>query len=204
MEPDDQLSRASTAGGLGDTVRRQVLEAAADILHGTGDPGSAGSPSGGPAMIVDPSDHGAMTVYLALLQDRLPIYARTMKGLAARAGQDDVADNLATAGQATIDFYAEILAAKVSVFANPAQLLQLRRVLKARGLGPHIAPEAVAAYLERERELGRIAADADCDAAARLLIGSCVNYAFTKMLLEDVPAPDTYVAAMVRGLRLGP
>lgn len=46
--------------------------------------------------------------------------------------------------------------------------------------------------------------DADCAAAARLLVGACPHYAFTKMLLGEVPALNSYVADVVRGLRLVP
>jgi hypothetical protein len=203
MASDDQSPWSSTSGSFSETVRRQVVEAAADILHGTSDADvSDGGPAGGSRFAADPSDQSAMTLYLALLQDRLPVYARTMKGLDARVGQASVAQNLFPVAQATIDFYSEILAAKVSVFAKPDQLLQLRRVLKARDLGPHAAHEAVAGYLDKERRLGRVATDVDCSASAQLLIGACVNYAFTKMLLDDVPPHDLYITEVVHGLRL--
>src|SRR4051812_37245254 len=117
MESDDRSVWSSPAGGHGDAVRHQVLGAAADIMRG--------GPVAG-ARAVDPSDQSAVTLYLALLQDRLPVYARVMKDLGTRVGQGEVADNLVPVAQATIGFYTGVLAAKVSVFANPDQLMRLR------------------------------------------------------------------------------
>ncbi|MEV0406103.1 TetR/AcrR family transcriptional regulator C-terminal domain-containing protein [Actinoallomurus sp. NPDC050550] len=194
MESDDQSAWASATGGLGDAVRHQVLGAAADIMRG--DPATG-------RVTADPSDQSAVTLYLALLQDRLPVYARVMKDLGSRVGEGDVADNLAPAAQATIGFYTAILAAKVSVFANPDQLVRLRQVFQTHDLGPQAAYEGVARYLTAERELGRIAPDVDCTAAAHLLLGACLNHVFTKTLLGEAPPDDTYVAQIIAGLRLG-
>ena len=81
---------------------------------------------------------------------------------------------------------------------------RFRRVLKSHDLGPQAANVLVAAYLEEERRLGRISPDVDCDASARLLVGACVNYAFTKMLLDDVEPSELFVEQAVRGLRIAP
>ena len=202
MNSDDPAGPSAARGGHGEAVRRRIVDAAAEILHG---PPYNGQPVHGVAMPADPADrNGAVTVYLALLQDRLPVYARTMKGLAGRAGQGEVRDTLAAAARATIDFYGNVLASKVSVLGDPDQLMRLRRVLRARDLGPQAAHGAVAEYLEKERRLGRVPADADCDAAARLLVGACLHYAFTNMLLGEVPERERYIAGMVGGLRLVP
>jgi hypothetical protein len=180
-----------------DSVRRQVVDAAAELMRGTSVTGTSDGASGY-------AEQSELNLYLALLTDRLPVYARTMKDLDSRVGEASVAQNLSSAAQATIDFYNAILAAKLSVFTKPEQLLQLRRVLKSHDLGPQTAHEEIAAYLDKERRLGRVAADVDCGAAARLLIGAGVNYAFTKLLLDDVTPRDAYVAGIIGGLRLGP
>ncbi|MCO5988739.1 TetR/AcrR family transcriptional regulator C-terminal domain-containing protein [Actinoallomurus spadix] len=187
MGTDDRSAWSPSASGHGDAVRHQVLGAAADILR----PAPPGS---------DPS---AVTLYLALLQDRLPVFARVMKELGERVGRGEVAGNLFAAAQATIAFYREILAAKVSILASSDQIVRLRQVFQSHDLGPQAAYAEVAGYLEGERGLGRIAADVDCVAAARLLIGACFNHAFMKMLLGDGPEDDAFVEQMIGGLRLG-
>jgi hypothetical protein len=183
-----------------DSVRREMVEVVGELMRGASDASSSASP--GPGFTADSSDQSAMNLYLALLMDRLPVYARTMINLESQVGEGSVEQNLIPIGLATIQFYEEILAAKVSVFTKPDQLLQLRQGLKTRDLGPHSAHSRVAAYLDAERRHDRIAADVDCDAAAQLLIGACLNYAFTKILLDDVPPRESFVERAVRGLRL--
>ena len=199
MNSDAMSPSPSAAGDNIDSVRRQVVDAAGELMRAT-----AGAASSGATQGSDSSGQSAMTLYLALLTDRLPVYARTMINLQAQAGEGTVEQNLMPVAQATIRFYCEILAAKVSVFTKPDQLLQLRRVLKSNHLGPHAAHDRIAAYLDRERGLGRVAADVDCATSARLLVGACVNYAFTRMLLDDVEPSEVFVEQAVRGLRIAP
>jgi hypothetical protein len=170
---------------------------AAELMRRTG--ASEGAPG-----YTDPAGQSSLNLYLALLTDRLPVYARTMKDLDNRVGKASVAENLTSAAMAAIRFYTEILATKVSIFSKPEQLLQLRQVLKAHKMGPHTAQEEISAYLEKERDIGRVAEDVRCHAAAQLLIGASVNYAFTKLLLDEVTPCEVYVAEIIEGLRLSP
>jgi hypothetical protein len=201
MNPDAQSEWPSPpAGRHTEAVRRQVVDAATEVLRGGND---AKSTDGGPlGFTSDTNAQSALTLYLALLTDRLPVYARAMNDLGSRSGKATVAQNLLPAAQATIDFYSEILAAKVCVFTHPERLLQLRRVLKSHDLGPHAPYEAVAAYLESERRLGRISEDVDCQAVSRLLLGACVNYAFIRMLLGEAQPSSEYINELIGGLRL--
>jgi hypothetical protein len=153
-----------------------------------------------------PADHMVVDIYLAMLQDRLPVYVHSLSDAKARTGQGSVEENLFSIARATIDFYAGILPVKVTVLAVPAQLIGLRNAMKACGLGPDRAEDGIAGYVRAEQELGRVAADADPRASARLLLGACLSYSFSAMLLGDegVPAPDEYATSIVRGLRLAP
>jgi hypothetical protein len=197
MNPDSSSpSPATPADGTSDAVRRQVVDVATELMRG------AACAPGGAGLTADSSGQSAMNLYLALLTDRLPVFARALLTLRSRIGEGNVEENLIQAAQATIQFYSEILAAKVSVFTQPDQLVQLRRTLRSHGLGPQEAHERIAAYLSEELRLGRIGADVDCHACAQLLIGACVNYAFTKMLLDEVMPREVFVERAVRGLRL--
>lgn len=151
-----------------------------------------------------PSGHVGAGIYLALLQDRLPVYVHSLSAATGQAGYGSVEGNLSQAARATIDFHRTILPVKVSVLAVPAELVELRHAMKARGLGPGRAEDAVSWYLREEQQLGRIAADADPRASACLLLGACLSYSFTAMLLghESVPPLDEYVPDVVQGLRL--
>ncbi|HLJ54948.1 MAG TPA: TetR/AcrR family transcriptional regulator C-terminal domain-containing protein, partial [Chthonomonadaceae bacterium] len=187
-------------------VRHRVAEAAADLVSGAGHDNGGGSRSGAARMGGAPPGHAGADVYLAMLQDRLPVYVHSLSAATAQAGNGSVDENLSLAAHATICFYASILPVKVSVLAIPAELIELRHAMKARRLGPGRAEETVAWYLREEQQLGRVAADADPRASARLLLGACLSYSFTAMLLGDegVPPPDEYVPDLVRGLRLAP
>ncbi|MFI0482849.1 TetR/AcrR family transcriptional regulator C-terminal domain-containing protein [Actinomadura sp. 9N215] len=189
MRPERGPASSPVSEGPADGVRRRVVEAVSDSMRA-----------------VEHFDHGELRLYLALLQDRLPVYVGTMHELFAQAGQASVHKNLVMAAEATIGFYSEVLAAKMAVVASPPQLVRLRQVMKPRQIGPHQAEATVAAYLRREQELGRVAADAEPLGAARLLIGACLNYVFSVMLLGDdmLPPRQEYAALLVEGLRLSP
>lgn len=207
MHPDEQ--RVSSPGTSPGDVRRHVVEMAADGLHGTRDVGAGEAwPDSGQDVRfpADTGDRAAMDLYLALLQDCLPVYVSTMADLGTRAGHGSVQDNLVPVARATIDFYREILSVKISAFTRPTQLVRLRQLMRARGLGPDVAHDVVTSYLRQEQHQGRVAADADALAAARLLLGACLNYAFTAMLMgeDDLPEREEYAAGIVRGLRLSP
>ncbi|TMR07357.1 hypothetical protein ETD83_01010 [Actinomadura soli] len=172
-----------------DRVRRRVVEAVSDSMRS-----------------VQHREHGELHLYLSLLQDRLPVYVGTVADLLSHVGQASVHKNLVMVAEATIGFYNEVLAAKVAVLANPVQLVRLRQVMEPRQLGPHQAENSVAAYLQKEQELGRVAARVEPLGAARLLIGACLNCAFTVLLLGDdaLPPRHEYATGLVHGLHLSP
>jgi len=172
---------------VADDIRRRVVEVVSDTTR-----------------LKLPADHSALDLYLALLQDRLPVYVRTVAEVFGRVGHGTVRENLRDAARATVDFYCEILAAKLAVIADPLQVARLRQVLLSRDMGQHQAEGNVAAYLEREREVGGVGPEIEAGAVARLLIGACINYAFNRLLMgEDaIPERGEYAADIVRGLSL--
>lgn len=189
MRPEREPASSSVPEGPADSVRRRVVEAVSDSMRS-----------------VEHLDHGELHLYLALLQDRLPVYVGTIAEIFSQAGEAGVHKNLVMVAEATIGFYSEVLAAKVAVLASPTQLVRLRQVMKPRQIGPHQAERSVAAYLRREQELGRVAAQVEPLGAARLLIGACLNYVFTVMLLGDdvLPPCREYATVLVQGLRISP
>ena len=75
------------------------------------------------------------------------------------------------------------------------------------GAGPHKANEALAAYLEAERRLGRVGAEIDPGATAALLLGACFQRAFFRHFLNErealAGATDSFVDDLVRTLHQG-
>lgn len=125
------------------------------MMSGAGHDGGSWAEAAGSTWAHVPPGHIGADTYLAMLQDRLPVYVHSLSAATARAGCGSVGENLSSAAAATVDFYAAILPVKVSVLAVPAELIELRHAMKTRGLGPGRAEDAVAWYLHEEQRLGR-------------------------------------------------
>ncbi|HET6501786.1 MAG TPA: TetR family transcriptional regulator [Amycolatopsis sp.] len=111
--------------------------------------------------------------------------------LRASAGTGTVADNLAGALTAVFSSVAVAIVALIT-FRDDLRA-RLRRATRSGGVP--LATEAVtmiAAYLTAERDLGRIAADADIDALAPTLIGA------GHLLFADRESPRPDAAAVRR------
>jgi hypothetical protein len=203
MHSDEQS--ASTVRPSPERIRRQVVDMASDVQRGGHEvrPGGPGPARGG-RYPGSNGDHAATDLYLALLQDRLPVYVQTLKDLRSRTGQGRVRDNLLPVAAATLDFYRGMLGAKISAIADPEQLMRLRELMKTHGLGPAAGHAVLAGYLRDEQRSGRMTTDVTADSAASLLIGGCLSYAFSGLLMgeDDLPPRDAYVTGLVQALRL--
>ena len=70
-----------------------------------------------------------------------------------------------------LDFYAHGAPVACSLFADPELLARQQQAMRQAGAGPHKAFEHLAAYLRAEQRIGRVAHEADVDAAAGLFVG---------------------------------
>lgn len=123
---------------------------------------------------------GKEELFFAVLADRLPPFIALAKVLPGRAGQGSVRATLSEVAELAIAYYGEAFPIIASLFAEQELLGRHRDELQARGLGPHKANEAVAAYLQAEQRLGRVRARASAEAAAALLLGACFERAFLR------------------------
>jgi AcrR family transcriptional regulator len=138
-----------------------------------------------------------------LVLDRFRVQAEKTAELPALAGSRTVADNLADAGLALLESpglaVAELARARQGLFAR----VSARLAEGSRGLGD--VQGSIAAYLEEERRLGRLAADADPTAAALMLVGAVHHL----LLLHgsELRAPrqtaERVATALVAGLGTG-
>src|SRR3712207_6286645 len=117
-------------------------------------------------------------LFIRVLTERLPYFAGIVRELPRRAGREAVGDVLEEVAGAALAFYGESFPMSVSVFSEPGLLARHREEMRRRGAGPQKANEALVAYLEAERNLGRVREDADPEAAAAMLLGSCFQRAF--------------------------
>ncbi|RJL27248.1 TetR/AcrR family transcriptional regulator C-terminal domain-containing protein [Bailinhaonella thermotolerans] len=148
----------------------------------------------------------AVDTFLALLQDRLPAWLRTLDTLIERAGKGNVTDNLIPVARAAIDYYADVQGNALPAFASPAVAVRFRHAFGALDLGPGNEVSALSRYIAAEQSQGRITTDADPDATARLLLAGCFRHAFYEIFfgLDSVPSRDVAAKETVTQLRLDP
>lgn len=117
-------------------------------------------------------------LFVAVLHERLPSVAPLLRQLAADPGRRSVEQCLEALVRQAVMFYEEAFPMLGSLVAAPDLLARYREGMRELGLGPHNLLVAGAAYLERERERGRIGPDADLYAASAALFGSAFQRAF--------------------------
>jgi AcrR family transcriptional regulator len=141
-------------------------------------------------------------LFLAVLAERIPLLSAVIADLPDRVGLGTVRENLEAVTAAAIEFYAVVFPMGASLFAEPKLLNAFRDGLIERGTGPHKPLQALAAYLEAERERGRLAPDVDPPAVAALLLGACfhrallIHFDAPPITATDRTAPEALVAAL--------
>lgn len=117
-------------------------------------------------------------LFAAVLQERAPALVDLLASLPERAGTSTVRENLLEVVAAARAFYLETFPMAAGLFADRELLTAHRARLAEIGAGPEHVNVAVADYLRRERDLGRVRAGVDESAAATLLLGACLQEAF--------------------------
>ncbi|MDF5753789.1 hypothetical protein [Spongiactinospora sp. TRM90649] len=184
--PDPHRSR------LTQETRNHVLELAGSMKRADGD--------GATAMAAP----GRVDLFLALLQDRLPVWLRILHDLSHLVGKGNVADNLLPIARAGIDYYLEIQSAALPAFSSPTVTVRYRAAVRGTGLGPMPDVAPLAAYLAAEQAIGRVSAHVDPMASARLLLAGCFQHAYYEMLTgsDASLSRDDTAEEIVRELRL--
>jgi AcrR family transcriptional regulator len=109
--------------------------------------------------------------------------ARLLSGplheLPSRAGSGTVAENLRRFAAALSDMLDQLVPLFAAAFSDDELLQAIRRTMAAgHGSSGPFAVHPIEAYLAAEQALGRVAADADCRAAAALVVSVCHERAF--------------------------
>ncbi|GAA3113500.1 hypothetical protein GCM10010466_00680 [Planomonospora alba] len=182
-------------------ARRRVLEMSVFMKRQDGHddgfpPGLRGPAASGPAV----------DLFLALLQDRLPVWLKILDDLMHLVGKGTVTDNLLPIARAGIDYYAEVQSAALPAFTSPSVTVRFREAMKDTRLDPVSEVVPLAAYLEAEQRRGRVAAGVDPSASARLLLAGCFRHAYYELFVGTgfVPSRDDSAEEIIRELRLEP
>lgn len=176
---------AHTGGDL-DAVRAHILDAthrviAAHGLSGASTRAIAAEAGLGAGTLYNYFDNRLQVLARSILRRAL-VLAESLDGLPARAGKDTVAENLRFVMRHAAAVMDELVPLLAAVFSDPELLVAFRHEVASQhpALDPGLP---VARYLEAERDLGRISPNADCHAAASLLVSLSHDRAFHRFLL---------------------
>lgn len=116
-----------------------------------------------------------------------------------RAGEGDVEQNLRDFVRRGLAVLSRVLPAFGGFLTQPEVIVRLRGLFAEMHEEPML-PALLADYLRAERQLGRIAADADPDAAARLVIGACHDLILPRLLMNPQSPPPAVPDQVVDGI----
>ncbi|HEY2959338.1 MAG TPA: TetR/AcrR family transcriptional regulator [Actinomycetota bacterium] len=122
----------------------------------------------------------------AFVLDRFQLIAEDAAKLPSRAGAGTVVGNLTDAALSV--FGPNALAIISLVLSRPALMLRLQQPVAAGAANLQTIEATFAAYLDAEKQLGRIAADADTETLALTLLGT-VHHLF---LTGQAGGPDLH------------
>ena len=189
-------------------VREQLFEATDRLLVRGGPAGVSTRAITGEAGVSNGMLHRHfrdLDAFLAeFAADRLQAITASVAALPARAGHGTVTGNLT---DATLELFGtNALALMNMVAARPELATAVEHATTAGGDGLGDLEKHFAAYLEAEKELGRIAADADTQTHAFVLLGSVHHLMMTNPSgLADLPGRVCrIVKALVAGMRPDP
>ena len=141
------------------------------------------------------------------MNEPAPRFVEFVRVLPERAGTATVAENLTQLADAALTFFRASIPMMSGSFAERALLASQRKQLARSGKGPAETARLVAQYIRAEQALGRIAARANPDITAHLILGAVHHYAFIgKIAGEDRLAtpkerlPREIVGTLLAGL----
>lgn len=180
-------------------TRERILDAAADLLRHRGVAHATTKEIAQATGVSEPTLYKYFgdkeRLLLAVLQERVPGLSR----VDASPGTGSVENNLTELAHAALDFYQQSIPMLGALLADPQRMATHRVAMNNLGAGPDKAVTAFSAYLHAEQTLGRIAADADPDAVALLLIGACFQEAFLRYYAHG---PEASAAARTTAEKL--
>ncbi|MCV0397417.1 MAG: TetR/AcrR family transcriptional regulator [Rhizobiaceae bacterium] len=139
-----------------------------------------------------------------LVLERLPGIREIFARLADDAALPSLESRLTAALVDMIAFYHEAQPILGGIAADPELLMKSRERFAEASGGPQRAHEKLASILAEEKARGRLAAGADPQALASMLIGACTDYALLARILGRHPhglPPRQYVQGIMDALR---
>ncbi len=175
-------------------TRTRILEAADRVMRARGIAGATTKIIAREAGVSEGSLYNHFKnkseLFLSVLRESPAPFMRQVVSLRQHAGEGSVRAKLSELALLALTFYRTAIPMGASFFAEPELLVQHRAYLAEKGIGPHKANEALAAYLHAEQALGRLSAGLNPDAAAYLLLGACYQRAYWVAFLGEQTTPE--------------
>lgn len=178
---------AATAGEP-DAVREHILDAAHRVIV------ERGLAAASTRAIAEEAEVGAGTLYnyfpdrihllVESVQRRAAILFEPLHAMSDRAGKASVTKNLQRIADEVGDVLGQLVPLLAAAFSDAELLEALQQAMSSHGQAGPQAVHFIEEYLRAEQELGRVAADADCRAAASLILSVCHERAFLHHFLN--------------------
>jgi AcrR family transcriptional regulator len=139
--------------------------------------------------------HGKAGLLHAVAQENMGAFREVLESLPLQVGQRTVRENLEHMLDAAFDSQLRIAPILCSLFADHQLLVRTREILNEGCIGPQRSLEALAAYLQAEQQLGRVAVGVAPGSAAELLLAGSFHAAMLDHLLARQVDP---AAARIR------
>ncbi|MFD5175596.1 TetR/AcrR family transcriptional regulator [Nocardia sp. NPDC058379] len=181
------------------SARERILDAAAEAMRTRGVAGTTTKEIARVAGCSEPliykyfRDKDELLKFV--LSERMPAFSG-----APTPGAATVEANLIDVVHGGLRFYQRGFPMMASIASQPTLMAATRDGMRKYDAGPHAVVENLAKYLRAEQGLGRVAADADPDAVAALLMGACFQQGFLRYVADDPEAPQSAAEALVRPL----
>lgn len=192
----------------GEATRARLIEATRRVVRGVGYAHASTRAIARAAGVAEGTIYRhfpdkASLFFATVLESNAPVI-EWVTTLPERAGTGSVEDNLVDAAVQLASLQDDVVPLELAIAADP-ELADHRRTVMA-GAGPSLPPgppEAMAAYLAAEQQLGRIREDLDPREAAVVLLGVLFALGSLPPIGEPRLGPDRVAAAVrlvVRGL----
>ncbi|PXX70796.1 TetR family transcriptional regulator [Nocardia tenerifensis] len=182
------------------STRERILDAAADLLRSRGVVHATTKEIAQATGVSEPTLYKYFgdkeRLLLAVLQERVPGLSR----VDVSPGAGSVEGNLTELADAALTFYRQSIPMLGALLADPQRMAAHRVAMNRHGAGPDKVVIRFSAYLSAEQALGRVAAAADPDAVALLLVGACFHEAFLRYYAQGDESPLATAEALVRAL----
>jgi AcrR family transcriptional regulator len=117
-------------------------------------------------------------------------FREVLDSLPLQVGQATVEQNLERVLHSAYSLHYKISPLFCSLFADRELLQRVRTIMNERCVGPGRDASVLAAYLSAEQRLGRVAADAEVQGIAELMLSSCFNAALNDNFYAVEPDED--------------